>query len=98
MNTQKDNDKDVVSIIILILLAILTIAAVFCIIQNVISYASSFDYAIVSLPNGEIISGQVDNYHVCNNGNIILTINGTTYLTNSNNVVLINNNKNEDTN
>ena len=49
-----------------------------------------FDYAIVSLPNGEIIEGKVDSWTDYSDGDQIqVVINGKTYLVHSNDVVLI---------
>lgn len=50
----------------------------------------SFDRAIVSLPNGEIIDGRVDSWKDFDDGDQIqVKINGTTYLVHSSDIVLI---------
>lgn len=50
----------------------------------------SFDRAIISLPNGEIVEGKVDSWRDFEDGDQIqVKINGVTYLTHSMNVVLI---------
>ena len=50
----------------------------------------SFDRAIISLPNGEIVEGKVDSWRDFEDGDQLqVKINGVTYLTHSMNVVLI---------
>jgi hypothetical protein len=51
----------------------------------------SFDKAIISLPNGEVIEGKVDSWTDYEDGDQIqVVVNGNTYLVHSSNVVLIN--------
>ena len=50
----------------------------------------SFERAIVCLPNGELIEGEVTNWRDYSDGDQIqVTINGETYLVHSSNIVLI---------
>ena len=50
----------------------------------------SFDRAIISLPNGEIVDGKVDSWLDYEDGDQIqVKINGVTYLVHSSDVVLI---------
>ena len=50
-----------------------------------------FDEAIIALPNGEVVSGEVDSWIDYEDGDQIqVKINGITYLTHATNVVLIN--------
>ena len=50
----------------------------------------SFDRAIISLPNGDIIEGKIDSWTDYEDGDQIqVKINGTTYLVHSSNIVLI---------
>jgi hypothetical protein len=50
----------------------------------------SFDKAIISLPNGEIIEGKIDSWTDYEDGDQIqVKINGVTYLVHSSDVVLI---------
>ena len=50
----------------------------------------SFDRAIISLPNGEVIEGKVDSWTDYEDGDQIqVKINGVTYLVHSENIVLI---------
>ena len=49
-----------------------------------------FDYAIISLPNGEIIEGEIDSWTDYEDGDQIqVKINGDIYLVHSSNIVLI---------
>ena len=50
----------------------------------------SFDKAIISLPNGQIIEGKIDSWTDYEDGDQIqIKINGVTYLVHSSDVVLI---------
>lgn len=50
----------------------------------------SFDRAIISLPNGEVVEGKVDSWRDFADGDQLqVKIDGVTYLTHSKNVVLI---------
>jgi ribosomal protein S1 len=50
----------------------------------------SFDKAIISLPNGEIVEGRIDSWTDYEDGDQIqVKINGITYLVHSSNIVLI---------
>lgn len=51
-----------------------------------------YDAAIISLPNGEVIEGEVENWRDYDDGEQLqIKINGVTYLVHSENVVLISN-------
>jgi ribosomal protein S1 len=51
----------------------------------------TFDTAIISLPNGDIIEGKIDSWKDYEDGDQIqVKINGVTYLVHSSNIVLIN--------
>ena len=50
----------------------------------------AFDEAIISMPDGTVISGSVSNWHDYEDGDQLqVTIDGVTYLTHASNVVLI---------
>lgn len=50
----------------------------------------SFDEAIIALPNGKIIEGKIASWCDFNESDVIqITIEGVTYLTHYNNVILI---------
>lgn len=55
-----------------------------------LSISNSYNRAIIALPNGKIIEGNVDSWmDFPNNDQIQVVIDGTTYLVHSANVVLI---------
>lgn len=55
-----------------------------------LSTSNSYNRAIIALPNGKIIEGNVDSWmDFPNNDQIQVVIDGTTYLVHSANVVLI---------
>lgn len=56
--------------------------------RQLIDTTFSYKYAIIQLPNGEIVEGKVDSYRIYNNG-ILIYISGVEYLTDLENVVLI---------
>ena len=58
--------------------------------KDLIDTVYSYDYAIISLPNGQVVSGNVQNWTDYADGDQIqVTINGTTYLVHASNCVLI---------
>lgn len=58
--------------------------------RQIIDVTHSFDKAIVSLPNGEVVEGKVNSWKDYKDGDQIqVKIDGVTYLVHSENVVLI---------
>lgn len=58
--------------------------------KQVFDTTFSFDRAIISLPNGEVVSGEIQSWRDYEDGDQIqVKINGVTYLLHSSNVVLI---------
>lgn len=58
--------------------------------RQIIDVTYSFDKAIISLPNGEIVEGKVDSWKDYDDGDQIqVKVNGITYLVHSENIVLI---------
>ena len=58
--------------------------------MQVVDTKYNFDKAIISLPNGEIVEGEVDSWRDYNGSDQIqVKINGTTYYCHHSNVVLI---------
>ena len=58
--------------------------------KDLIDTVYSYDYAIISLPNGQVVSGNVQNWTDYADGDQIqVTINDTTYLVHASNCVLI---------
>lgn len=58
--------------------------------KQIFDMTYSFDKAIISLPNGEIVEGKIDSWTDYEDGDQIqVKINGITYLVHSSDVVLI---------
>ena len=80
--------------IFLITLAVLMIAATIMALtscnRTFIDTTYSFERAVISLPNGEVVEGNVDQWADFENSDMIqVKINGKVYLTHISNVVLI---------
>lgn len=60
--------------------------------RQILDTTYAYDRAIIALPNGEVIEGDVDTWTDYSDGDQIqVVIDGTTYLVHSSNVVLIRN-------
>ena len=57
--------------------------------KQLIDVTYSFEKAVISLPNGEVISGEVSSWNDYDGDQLQVVIDGVTYLTHSENVVLI---------
>lgn len=58
--------------------------------KSIFDTTYSFEYAIITMPNGDIIEGRVSKWTDFDDGDQIqLTIDGKTYLTHISNVVMI---------
>ena len=58
--------------------------------KQMVDLTYSYEYAILSLPNGEVIEGKVSSWTDFEDGDQLqVKINGKTYLVHSSNVVLI---------
>ena len=72
---------------------ILTLALMFtmtaCGNMQILDTTFTFDKAIVSLPNGEIVEGKVDSWRDYDGDQIQVVIDGTTYLVHSSNIALM---------
>lgn len=76
-------------IIILALSLVMLLVMVGCN-KQLIDMTYSFERAIISLPNGEVIEGKVDSWTDYEDGDQIqVKIDGTTYLVHSSDIVLI---------
>lgn len=72
-----------------ILVASMSLFAVGCN-KQVVDLTYSYEYAILSLPNGEIVEGKVSSWTDYEDGDQIqVKINGKVYLVHSSNIVLI---------
>lgn len=59
--------------------------------KQMVDTTFKFDEAIIKLPNGEIVNGDVNSWIDFSDGDQIqVKVNGVTYLTHTSNVVLIN--------
>ncbi|MBO7251823.1 MAG: hypothetical protein J6V25_04280 [Oscillospiraceae bacterium] len=74
-----------------VILLILICAAVFAgCNKQMVDLTYSYEYAIIGLPNGEVVEGKVSSWTDFEDGDQIqVKINGKTYLVHSSNVVLI---------
>ena len=71
-------------------LAVLMILAMSGCNKQIIDTTHKFDRAILSLPDGTVVSGTVDSWKDYDGDQIQVKIDGVTYLTFSSNIVLIN--------
>lgn len=80
-------------LIVLTLLSIIVVSVMCCSCnKQVVDFTYKFDRAILTLPNGEIVEGEIETWTDYEDGDQIqVKINGTTYLVHSSNIVLINN-------
>lgn len=59
--------------------------------KQIIDFTYSYNYAIIELPNGEVVEGKVDSWTDYEDGDQLqIVINGDTYLVHSSNVALMN--------
>lgn len=60
--------------------------------KQMVDLTYSYEYAIIALPNGEVVEGKVSSWTDYEDGDQLqVKINGKTYLVHSSNVVLISN-------
>ena len=76
------------------MIILLTILVLLCSLsgcnKQMVDLTYSYEYAILSLPNGEIVEGKVSSWTDFEDGDQIqVRINGKTYLVHSSNIVLI---------
>ena len=58
--------------------------------KQIIDFTYSYNYAIIELPNGEVIEGKVSSWTDFEDGDQLqLVIDGVTYLVHSSNIVMI---------
>lgn len=80
--------KKILVTVIMLMLMIATLSG--CGNKQIFDTTYSFDRAIVSLPNGQILEGKVDSWKDYDDGDQIqVKINGVTYLVHSTDVALI---------
>lgn len=76
-------------ILVILLVAMIMIGLVGCGNQQLFDATYTFDYAIIGLPNGEVIEGKVESWNDYEGEQLQIVIGGVTYLTHSENVVMI---------
>jgi len=75
---------------IALLLVLITVLAAAGCNKQVVDLTYSYEYAILSLPNGEVVEGKVSSWTDFEDGDQIqVKISGKTYLVHSSNIVLI---------
>lgn len=75
--------------ILCVVLAVLMFVLVGCGNQQIFDTTYTFNYAIIEAPNGEIIEGEVDSWNDYEGEQLQIKIDGVTYLTHSENVLMI---------
>ena len=73
--------------VLLLLLMIISLTG--CGNQQLFDTTFTFDSAIIALPNGEVVEGDIDSWNDYDGEQLQIVIDGTTYLTHSENVVMI---------
>ena len=77
---------------LLAIIAILSITLLSGCNKQIMDLTYSYEYAIIGLPNGEVVEGKVSRWTDYEDGDQLqVKINGKTYLVHSSNVVLISN-------
>ena len=78
--------------LLLAVIAILSITLLSGCNKQIMDLTYSYEYAIIGLPNGEVVEGKVSSWTDYEDGDQLqVKINGKTYLVHSSNVVLISN-------
>ena len=73
-----------------LLLALVTVMALTGCNKQMVDLTYSYEYAIIALPNGEVVEGRVSSWTDYEDGDQLqVKIDGKTYLVHSSNVVLI---------
>ena len=75
---------------IICILALVTMLSLSACNKQMVDLTYSYEYAILSLPNGEVVEGKVSSWTDFEDGDQIqVRISGKTYLVHSSNIVLI---------
>ena len=78
--------------LMLVVIVVLTTALLSGCNKQMLDLTYSYEYAIIGLPNGEVVEGKVSSWTDYEDGDQLqVKINGKTYLVHSSNVVLISN-------
>ena len=79
--------KKILAILMIMLLMVATLSGCN---KQIFDTTYSFDKAIISLPNGNVVEGKIDSWTDFEDGDQIqVVINGVTYLVHSSDIVLI---------
>lgn len=74
-----------------LLAATLAVSLAACGNRQMIDMTYTYDRAVISLPNGEVVDGKIQSWHDYEDGDQIqVTVDGKTYLVHSANIALIN--------
>jgi len=77
-------------IIVMMVIALLLIATMSGCNRTLIDTTYKFTHAIIALPNGDVVEGEVTSWKDFEDGDQLqITIDGITYLTHASNIVLI---------
>ena len=78
--------------VLLAVIVLLTVCLLSACNKQMVDLTYSYEYAIIGLPNGEVVEGKVSSWTDFEEGDQIqVKLNGKTYLVHSSNVVLISN-------
>lgn len=77
-------------IIALVLVCIIVITVCAGCNKQIIDFTYNYNYAIIKMPNGEVVEGKVSSWNDYEGDQLQIVINGTTYLVHSTNVALMN--------
>ena len=88
----RESDYEKVIAVLLAVIVLLTVCLLSACNKQMVDLTYSYEYAIIGLPNGEVVEGKVSSWTDFEEGDQIqVKINGKTYLVHSSNVVLISN-------
>lgn len=77
-------------IIALVLTSIITVGSLCGCNRQIIDLTYKYNYAVIELPNGEIVEGRVSSWKDYEGDQLQLVIDGITYLVHSSNVAMMN--------
>ena len=82
--------KKVIALLLLAVIAVLSVLLLTGCNKQMLDLTYSYEYAIIGLPNGEVVEGKVTSWTDYEDGDQLqVKIDGKTYLVHSSNVVLI---------
>lgn len=82
--------KKTVSIIFIVCAMLISVFTMTSCNKQLFDATYSFDRAIIELPNGEIVEGEIDSWNDYEGDQLQIKIDGTTYLVHSSKAVMIN--------